>query len=172
MGSAVFKGSSDPSKPQSIRFGRGLVIGGLVATFIIFITLFALSYAYPATQKLKNAPPPVEWTQKMEHIGVALVYYAVRNGGSLPPKLSTLFKEGYIKELSQFASSDMSGKVQSADDIDAYPNFIYLLPGGRLTDNPQPVLRCNVPDGRTILASKKGLSWDSPSEVYPVNGSK
>jgi len=172
MGSAVFKDSSDPSKPSTLRFGRGLIIGSLVGAFVLFITLIALSYAYPAAKKLQNAPPPAEWTQKMEHIGVSLVYYAVRNGGKLPPKLSVLYREGYIKELSLFTSSDMPGKVQNEADIDAYPDFIYLLPGGTLTEIPQAALKRNVSDGRTLLVSKKGLTWDSSPEGSSSQTSK
>ena len=165
MGSAVFKNDADQGKPQGLRFGRGLIIGGLVGAFVIFITLLALSYAYPASQKLQNAPAPVEWAQKMEHIGVCLVYYSARNEGRLPERLSVLLKEGYIKDISTFDSSDMPGKVATEADIDAGADFIYLLKGGSITAEQQPVLRQNIPGGRTLSISKKGLSWDNSESV-------
>lgn len=165
MASAVFKNGSGDGKAPRLRFGRGLLIGGLAGALSIFIALLALSYAYPASQKLHNAPAPAEWAQKMEHLGVCLIYYAVRHDGKLPEKLSALYKEGYVKELSQFDSSEMPGKAASEADIDAGADFIYLLPGGTISAEPQAALRQNLPGGRTLFIAKKGLSWDSSTST-------
>lgn len=167
MGSAVFKNASP--EPPPLRFKRGLLVGALVFALVVFITLLALSYAYPAARSLRDAPPPAEWSSKMERLGVCLVYYAVRHDAKLPARLSELYKDGYAKELSLFDSADTPGKVASAEDIDAGADFIYLPQGAPpLTELPQPVLKRNVPGGRTLLASKKGLSWDAPPEAPSV----
>ena len=162
-------GAPGDENARPLRFGRGFVILCITISFALFITLLALSYAFPAMTKIQNAPPPAEWTQKMERIGVCLIYYAAKHDKQLPPKLSTLYKEGYITELSQFDASDMPGKVEKEADIDS-PNadFIYLLPSGRIGPQFQPALKQNLPDGqgRTLLLGEKGLSWDaSPYEA-------
>ncbi len=156
------------TRSPAARMGRGFLLGTLVATGIGFITVLALSYATPAMQKIENAPPPADWAQKMERIGVCLVYYAAKNGGSLPDKLSTLLKQGYLKELKAFDASDMPGLVEKEEEIDLGADFIYLLKGGTLSDGPQAALRQNIPGGRTLFISKKGLSWDTASQPEPA----
>jgi hypothetical protein len=105
----------------------------------------------------------------MERLGVALVYYAVRNEGRLPAKLSELHSEGYAKDLSLFDASDAPGSVRSEAEIDSpSADFLYLLPpGSLLTGSPQAALKLNYPPGRILLISKKGLSWDSNPEEEP-----
>ena len=106
-------GPGDKGTAPAPRLPRRFVILAAAATLVIFITLLALSYAYPAMNKLQNAPKPSDSTRKMERLGVCLVYYAVKHGGALPAKLSELRVQGFARDFSMFDSEELPGKVES-----------------------------------------------------------
>jgi len=167
MSSSAAQGLQEPPggpKKTPAPFKRRLLIGMLVIAGTALVAIVALSFATPALQKIENAPLPSDWTVKMEKIGVSLVYYSARNGGSFPERLSELLRQGYLKDLKAFDASDMPGSIVKEEDIDLGADFIYLLKGASISDEPQPALRQNIPEGRTLLISKKGLSWDKPTD--------
>ena len=149
-----------PQQPPAFRLGRTFLLGTLAATGTALIVILALSFAAPALKKIENAPPPSDWTRKMERIGVCLAYYSARNDGKFPEKLSELLKQGYLKDVKAFDASDMPGSIESVEDIDLGADFIYLLKGASIGEEPQAALRQNIPEGHTLSISKKGLSWD------------
>jgi len=159
-------GPGGPKKANPLA-KRRILAGTLAFACVALVTIVALSFATPALEKIENAPPPADWTVKMEKIGVSLVYYAARNGGKFPDKLSELLKQGYLKDLKAFDASDMPGAIANDEDIDLGSDFIYLLKGASISDEPQPALKQNSPECRTLRVSKKGLSWDKPSEKAP-----
>jgi hypothetical protein len=158
------KAQAAAETPKQPRIGRRFALGVGIGALVLFVTLLALSYAYPAAQTLRNAPKPTDWSSKMEKLGFALAYYAVRNNGAFPAKLSDLYTQGYARTLSDFDSADMPGKVETPADIDKGIDFIYLLSGKTLGDKYQPALRQNAPDGRVLLIAKRGLEWDDDAK--------
>ncbi len=156
------EGDKKPLSPiQALRRRVLIIVSVMAGVFIIL--LLALQVARPALEKMSDTPQQTESLKQMHYIGKCMIFYTVRNDSFFPPKLSDLHKSGFVINLKDFDAPELPGKVETVDDIDKFPDYIYLVPPKtKIGDKYIPVLRENREGGITMLISKHGISWDPP----------
>lgn len=138
---------------------------------IIFIATGLVLYFGTSRENIEKLSPA---QRKIYHIGRELIYYAAGHDEKFPSKLSELYKNEYINNLSAFESDQIPGKIKSVSDIDKGINYIYLYDSKspKITMEAKKILRENKKDGITMLLSKGEITWNMPSETEDLKVKK
>ncbi len=138
---------------------RRFLLLAFIAGSVFFAAWLAFSLVSSSLGKLNNSAKQSTARKQMYRIGIALMMYAARNEKQFPDKLSVLYKESSL-DLAAFDSPELPGKVETPEDIDRHPDFIYLPePGTKIGPDPVPLLRENREGGITMSVGENGKEF-------------
>ncbi len=115
------------------------------ATILFLIVSMVLPITAP------QSDPDATCRQRLENLAVAITTYQAIHDGGKPEKLSNLYAEGLIANLSDFVVPGSEAGLRSRADIDAQTGFTLAQPG----DDPNVLVREKAPRAgkETILAA-------------------
>jgi hypothetical protein len=122
---------------------------------MIAMSIFLLLLLGPAIIKAVEINENVE---RLKALGQACLEYMQNHDGQMPPNLSALYKEAYVKDLRLFASPSKTTGMLSKNEIDEKSDYVLCPEKGPIVpENPDMIaMKLDADKFRAIIRDRSG----------------